>query len=587
MEATFLHLSQSYKGCENEINELMIQIDNMLKDKKAEWNEKHVSLQQEFAIQGETLSDLKFEVRDKDKEISDLRNELVVLDKSNYERRLMLESKVSEMSIVITDLKRQLKYYKNNEVGINDNYRDITISSLQKECDFLKDRVAEYEIVHGTHKTQIELLEEQRSSLLQKNEDLKHKVTKCRKEYQRKLEEAQKQFDHLGSHQQGHDKEVEQLKQELSDKEVEMGNIKGTLEEVLSSNQKNNSSFSQMKHDFDNLTSDRSRLISKNKSLEEENQRMEDTLSTMAQDHKEQSDALQSSYKRMENDVLSLQSQVQLHEKENCFLRKLSLKQLKSQGNPSSTDDQKLFFERLESENAGLKNNILHMESEIAALMQITEESYKRAIDQSKQSDVSQDMVLTHSEVRRVKERYEVHLHNMKREIEELKLENTELKVINDRSGSNNSSMVNSTVSLSGHDDSLHSAVHSRAASGEESVLGMTLHSQALDDTTLHSQADPDTTLHSRGEHDDTTVVNVTLPHTGIISDISLKTPLKNESLNHSDISQKTLERTPSSGSGSSEVMIKEFAVLQANLLKDFESKIDGYLTDFKADIES
>ena len=574
MDATFLHLSQSYKGCENEINELMIQIDNMLKEKKAEWNEQHVALQNKFDVQGDALSDLKFEVQDKDKEISDLRNELVVLDKSNYERRLMLESKVSEMSIVITDLKRQLKYYKSNEVGIKDNYRNITISSLQKECDFLKDRVAEYEIVHGTHKTQIDLLEEQRSSLLQKNEDLKHKVTKCRKEYQKKLEEVQQQFDSLGTHQQGRDKEVDLLKQGLADKNVEIANIKGTLEEVLTSNQKNNSSFSQMKHDFDNLTSDRFRLINKNKSLEEENIRLVNVLSTMEQEHKEESEILQSSYKCMENDVLSLQSQVQLQEKENCFLRKLSLKQLKSQG-ANSTEDQRVFFERLEAENSSLKQNILHMESEIAALMNITEEGYKRAVGQGDQD-----------EVRRVKERYEHHLHNMKREVEQLKLENSELKMMR---GSNNSSIVNTSVSLSGHDDSPALSAHG----GTVDSAGLSAHDDTVVNITLPqlpSDVAVKTPLKSYTPLKTHSLLETHTPlrsYTPLKSESPLHSPRQSEPLNQSEVSLKTPSSVVPHSSSSSEVMIQEFAALQANLLKDFEVKIDGYLTDFKADIES
>ena len=115
----------------------------------------------------------------------------------------------------------------------------------------------------------------------------------------------------------------------------------------------------------------------------------------------------------------ALHSQLEIHTKENEFLRQLLLQQDKGSQAPAG---QLINLERLEADNNSLRQNIQNMEREIANLISLTEKSQRLSTAYSPPG--------ISSKVLKVKERYETHLTGMKEEVEQLRLENLSLKAI-------------------------------------------------------------------------------------------------------------------------------------------------------------
>ena len=168
METCLEKLGQSYGGCEEEISELVYQINKLLEEKRSEWEDSYNNLLERHNNLSKSVSEYKICIEDRDAEICDLRKELSVIDKSNYERRLVLESKISELSQTVTSLKN---HSPSPAPPRSPSSLELTISALKKESDYYKDKIAELEVVQTTHSTQIQLLEDQRTALLRKNEE--------------------------------------------------------------------------------------------------------------------------------------------------------------------------------------------------------------------------------------------------------------------------------------------------------------------------------------------------------------------------------------------------------------------------------
>ena len=413
MEQCLENLSNCYQGCEEEISELVYQINKMLNEKKSEWESSYNELLQNNKIMAKDLSLYKIEVEDKDAEILDLRKELTIIDKSNYEKRMGLESKICELSHTVSELKSQLK--SNPKINSScDNSLEFAVSALKKECDYYQDKIAELEVVQTTHVAQIKLLEEQRSHILKKNEELKQKFSKCRKEYHSKLNATDCELDVLAKQKDKYESSIEELKLIISNKDSEIDNVKGTLEDLLSSNHKNNTLFSNMQKNFDSLTQEKDVLMEKFESISMKNQELQNQNDSLISKLEIlEQNAEQSSY-GAKNEVSMLKTQLEIYLKENDFLRTFLL-----QKDHSGSKKHFQYLEKLEADNNSLKENIANMEEEIANLLKLSEQN-SRAVG----------TLSSPSEVKQVKERYDRHLQNMKAEVEQLTLENLSLKAM-------------------------------------------------------------------------------------------------------------------------------------------------------------
>ena len=218
MEQCLENLSSCYQGCEEEISELVYQINKMLNEKKMEWESSYNDLLQSHERLREDLTGYKMQLEDKDAEIIDLRKELTIIDKSNYEKRMALESKICELSQTVSDFKSHLKSNPKLNHSNTDDSLELAISALKKECDYHLDKIAELEVVQTTHIAQIKLLEEQRSNILKKNEELKQKFSKCRKEYHSKLSATDNELNLFARQKEGYESSIEKLKSTILEK---------------------------------------------------------------------------------------------------------------------------------------------------------------------------------------------------------------------------------------------------------------------------------------------------------------------------------------------------------------------------------
>lgn len=415
MENCLKNLGKCYEGCEEEISELVYQINKMLNEKKLEWEASY----KELLLRNKQLADdcdgYQLELEDKSAEIEDLRKEISIIDRSNYEKRMALESKVSDLSQIVRNLKNRNKA----DVHLsNDDSLELAVSALKKECDYYQDKIAELEVVQTTHVAQIKLLEEQRCTILQKNEEIKQKFSKCRKEYQSKVNATDSELNTLAKQKKELETQIKVLKSQLTEKDEELQNVQDTLEGVLSSNQKNNTAFSNMQKtldvansEIDSLKKEVENLLSKNDKLELQNQDLAMKIDSMERN------AENSSY-GAKTEVNKLKAQLEIYVKENDFLRTFLLQQER----PSSTQrDHFQYLEKLEADNNSLKDNIANMETEIANLLRLSEPNKAVGVTSPSSSKV---------EVRQVKERYDRHLMNMKAEVEQLTLENLSLKAM-------------------------------------------------------------------------------------------------------------------------------------------------------------
>lgn len=419
MDQCLQSLSNCYQGCEEEISELVYQINKMLDDKKLEWECSYNELLQSHKKLSVDLTGYKVDIEDKNAEIMDLRKEISVIDRSNYEKRMVLEAKICELSQSVSDLKSHLKSNPKFNSSNNDDSLELAISALKKECDYYQDKIAELEVVQTTHVAQIKLLEEQRSSILKKNEELKQKFSKCRKEYHSKVNATDCELDSLARQRDEYEASIKKLKAASSAKDEEIINIKDTLEEVLSSNHKNNTLFSNMQKKFDAVTNEKDSLIEKldkirasNQELQRQNENLISKLENVEKNAENHSYGAKS-------EVGMLRAQLEIYVKENDFLRTFLLQQ---DHTGSNTPNKQLhYLEKLEADNNSLKGNIANMETEIANLVRFSEQNNRSAGTNSSPS-------ANRSEVREVKERYERHLCSMKAELEQLTLENLSLK---------------------------------------------------------------------------------------------------------------------------------------------------------------
>ena len=415
MEQCLENLSNCYQGCEEEISELVYQINKMLSEKKLEWESSYNELLVSNEMLTKDLSTCRLELEDKDAEIADLRKEITIIDRSNYEKRMGLESRICELSHTVSDLKSQLKSNSKFNSSCDDSL-ELAISALKKECDYYQDKIAELEVAQTTHIAQIKLLEEQRSNILKKNEELKQKFLKCRKEYHSKLNATDCELDVLAKQKNKFESSIKDLKVTLSQKDIEIDNIKGTLEDLLSSNHKNNTLFSNLQKNYDAVSQDKDLLTekldsiaTKNQELQNQNDILMSKLETMGQN------AEQSSY-GAKTEVSMLKTQLEIYVKENDFLRTFLLQQDRTGSNSNKHFE---YLEKLEADNNSLKENIANMESEIANLLKLSEKN-SRAVG----------TLSSPCEVKQVKERYDRHLENMKAEVEQLTLENLSLKAM-------------------------------------------------------------------------------------------------------------------------------------------------------------
>ena len=420
MDQCLKSLSSCYQGCEEEISELVYQINKMLSEKKLEWESSYDELLQSHKQVTKDLGGCKIEIEDKNAEILDLRKEITVIDRSNYEKRMVLESKICELSQTVTDLKFHLKSNPKFNSPNNDDSLELAISALKKECDYYQDKIAELEVVQTTHVAQIKLLEEQRSSILKKNEELKQKFSKCRKDYHSKLNATDCELDLLARQKADYDATIKNLKTAISEKDEEIGNIKDTLENVLSSNHKNNTLFSNMKKNFDAVTNEKDSAIEKLEHLSEVNQELEKQNEVLTSKLEViEKNAENTSY-GAKSEVGMLKAQLKIYVKENDFLRTLLLQQDRTSSTPNK---QLQYLEKLEADNNSLKENIANMESEIGNLLRLSEQN-------NRATGASPPLSANRAEVKQVKERYDRHLRKMKAEVEQLTLENLSLKAM-------------------------------------------------------------------------------------------------------------------------------------------------------------
>lgn len=419
MDQCLKKLGTVYQGCEAEISELVYQIEKMLNEKQLEWEVSYNILSDENNELLEIITSNKIELKEKDIEIHDLRKEIMVIEKSNYEKRILLESKISGLSHANSSVEFCLNCKAKSSPRKSTDINDVKIATLKKECNHYQDKIAELEILQTTHNAQIKLLEEQRSTILKKNEDLKQKFSNCRKEYHSKLKTTDNEIKLFLNQKDHYEVTISNLKDDLTKKDGEIKNMKNTLEDVLSSNHKNNTLFSNMKTNYDSLKEDKELLINESNGLvnkihelEKEKEQILKKVSVITKD-------AESADNYVKNEVELIKAQLEIYQKENNFLRTFLIQQDRtSNSGPHCPAD----LEKLEADNHSLKENICNMEKEIAGILKITEQSIHPEKMQSPSS--------TKAEVIQVKEMYEQHLENMKAEVEQLRLANLSLKVM-------------------------------------------------------------------------------------------------------------------------------------------------------------
>ena len=525
MDQCLKKLSSVYQGCEEEIGELVYQIERMLNEKQLQWDLSYNKLSEDHNQLLEFVSNYKIELKEKDTEITDLKKEIMVIDKSNYEKRIHLESKISELSQPSTGLNVCLKCKEKPFFGQSTSVHEVTIASLKNENDYYQDKIAELEIFQTTHNAQIKLLEEQRSNILRKNEDLKQKFSSYRKEFQTKIKTTDNEIQLFTKQKDQYEATIRDMKDALALKDNEIKNMKNNLEDVLSSNHKNNTLFSNMQKSFDTLNTEKESLVDQVNGLVDQTHLLGQENANLLMKMSATTNDAEFASCNVQNEVELIRAQLGIYQKENDFLRTFIMKQEKT-SNPTQ-HCQVSFLERLEADNYSLKENILNMEQEIANILKLTERCNQPGTMLSPSS--------TKVEVKQVKEKYEQHLQNMKSEVEQLQLANLSLQVMH------------------------HNCSHSET-------------------TELDLESNNNSMLLENG-------VNQSL-NTGISSTGSIKSEycISNVSPGIKNNEKNPFSINESINTTKNNSLTEEFAELQKSVLKKFEAKLNECVSNFNSE---
>lgn len=543
MEKCLERLGNSYQGCEEEISELIYQINKLLNDKKNEWELSYSKLLESHEDLSQSVSEYKIEIADKNAEISDLRKELTNVDKSNYGKRLALEERISDLNHALSTSQEKSRLYNSRSCTPNSqDTLELTISALKKECDYYQDKIAGLEVVNTTNTTQIKLLEEQRVNILKKTEELKQKFSTCRKEYHNKLNATNVELDNLVKQQNDSEQTIIDLRTSIKEKDEEIRQFKGTLEDVLTSNQKNNTMFSNMKNSYEALKNENDGYLNHINSLKAENSKLQQDDSCLKLKLEMMEKETENTAAKAQSEVSMIRAQLDIHLKENDFLRTYLLQQEKLH---PGQNNQFQFLEKLEADNLSLKENILNMEGELSNLIKLTEQKSFGTLQENT------------SFTSKIKEYYEQHLTELKSEMEEIKLENLSLKAVHEHCDHSNISCF--------------SSIHQSPGVSLVSI------SQADDKVKETIEKPPMSPSFAPSEY------SLSLTPQPKKTDISPVTP-KNEKV--AEFSPLTIssfkDRCKESDSVSlSSSLTKDFEHLQKNVLRQFEQKLNECIDNF------
>ena len=329
MEECLGRISESYNGCDKEIEDLVFHMNKLVEEKQREWEASYQDLLEHYNKQTHLLTDYKLVLSDKESEIVSLRDKNSELSKSSKKNELDFENKIHQLSQENKRLREGPdKYF----------LHDFKAPSFLNEIEYYKNKVAEYEVLQTTYNAQISSLQDQRRKLLKKNEETQSKYNQCKKELQGMIDESQE----VGSESllKSKQEEICMLTRTIQIQEQETKDIRDTLEDVLKSNHVNNTHFNTLKEKCETISAENSELKLKINEMKETICYLESEKKNLEGQKSNFEAILESSNKSRGSEVALMEAQHEAIRKENEFLRALLLSHI---GSNKTLDPQESF----------------------------------------------------------------------------------------------------------------------------------------------------------------------------------------------------------------------------------------------------
>ncbi|XP_025079002.1 centrosomal protein of 63 kDa-like isoform X2 [Pomacea canaliculata] len=234
--------------CQTELHELMYQLDIMFSSKKQEWLQEVEDLQVQLHSKDREIRSQRTELEIKTREIEDMKNQLEGVNKtqkaivSEYEEQLSkLQGEVQKVQKEYEKLYKQHQRYRRDLQRKKTQVLEEKKESME-ELSSMKEKLAEYEskevewkLQSKNHQQEIEMLEAQKRTLLEKCELIKQQAQTYQAQIGRRREMQHSSEDSLKSQIVQLELKVESATQTLATQKEKIEKLKHSLETTMAS----------------------------------------------------------------------------------------------------------------------------------------------------------------------------------------------------------------------------------------------------------------------------------------------------------------------------------------------------------------